>query len=160
MGDGPKTAQHKTRRKLSVAERRKLVAANMLAGASYRDIAAALGVSKSTVANDFKAIIKEWREQYTDDIDSWAKIQLRRLDVLINAIWDRARNGDYQAIDRVMKLMHQQSKLLGIEGPTVDVDLNVRGVVGTVGLNADDLAAARDAVAAFEEDLLSGSATE
>lgn len=97
-----------------VAERRTIVAANVLAGASYRDIAAALNVGKSTVAKDFKAVLEEWREKYTQAAGEWADIQLRRLDVLFNAIWEAARRGDLAAIDRALKIIERQNQILGI----------------------------------------------
>lgn len=121
MPRNPKFLHQQNKKTLEIEDRRKVVAANMLAGATYRDIAAELGVSTGTIANDFKQILKHWRKHYTRDIDEWVKIQLRRLDVLINAIWEDARNGDKQAIDRVLKLMERQEKLLGIDVSRIDV---------------------------------------
>lgn len=119
MGRG-KTGQQKAeanRKRLEIENRRKVVAANILAGATYRDIARSLGVSPATIAGDVKAVQAEWREHYVKDTNDWASVQLRRLDVMISAIWEKARNGDKDAIDRVLKIMERQAKLLGLDQP-------------------------------------------
>lgn len=148
MDNGPKKRHHAVTKSVRLAERRRLVAANLLAGATYAEIANALGVSKNTVHNDYKAILKEWREQYSEDLDAWVKLQLRRIDVMINAVWDKARAGDYNAIDRVLKMMNQQARLLGVENG-MQIDVNVQAAVQN-NITIDDLRYARDVLAEFE----------
>lgn len=64
---------------------------------------------------------------------------MRRLDMLFNALWDKARNGDLQAVDRILKIMDSQERLLslskqhvelGIAPDTLDWLLSQRGRCG------------------------------
>ena len=107
----------RAKKKIEIDQRRRIVAANILAGLTYREIAAALDVSLGTISGDFKAIIKEWRKHYADDADKWLNTQLRRLDVMLNSIWDNVKDGDLQAMDRALKIMERQAKLLGLDKP-------------------------------------------
>lgn len=99
---------------LSITNRRRAVAANLLAGATYAEIAHALNVSKATIASDYKAILAEWRAHYAADADDLVQLQLRRYDVLLNAIWSDARGGSAVAIDRTLAIMDRQNALLGL----------------------------------------------
>ena len=96
-------------------DRRKQVAANLLAGLNYTDMAGVLGCSVGTICGDVKRIMDEWREARVAAIDEWKELQLRRIDRAINAIWDKVQDGDLQAIDRLQKLIEQQAKILGID---------------------------------------------
>lgn len=123
-----KTKQQKAREALEREQRRKTVAANIIAGSTYREIATALDVSLGTVANDFKAVLKEWRDHYSTKIDKWLDIQLRRYDVMLNGLWDDARKGDLAKMDRVLKIMEAQSKLLGLD-KEIAIRMHVEGEV-------------------------------
>ena len=154
MGQGPDEKHRLTQKRLERERRRKVVAANILAGLTYREIAEALNVSLGTVAGDFRAILKAWQKHYEGDMDRWVKVQLRRLDVMLNALWSKAKDGDETAIDRVLKIMERQARLLGLDAPT-DVNLQVGG---RLDITADDLAAARDAARVLEQALLADNA--
>lgn len=95
--------------------RRKQVAANLLAGLNYRDMAEALGCSVGTIASDVRKVMDEWRTARVAVIDEWKELQLRRLDRAINAIWDKVTDGDLAAIDRLQKLIEAQAKILGVD---------------------------------------------
>lgn len=119
----PRHAKPETQ--IEIVQRRKKVVANILGGMTYQEIADLLGVSKATVARDFKAVLREWQSHYVKDTDKWTAIQLRKLDVMMNAIWDRAQNGDLHSIDRMMHLLERQAKLLGLDKPqTVGLTLS------------------------------------
>jgi DNA-binding Lrp family transcriptional regulator len=80
-------------------------------GATYKQIAAALGVSEPTawrlVQRESESIIRESAAQVLE-------LELTRLDRLQMAVWPEAINGDAQAIDRVLKIMDMRAKLLGL----------------------------------------------
>jgi hypothetical protein len=114
MGLTPNQAHSLAGQRMSIEQRRKLVAANVLAGATYSEIATALKVSKGTVASDYKAIIKEWREHYADKADQFLALQLRRLDMLLNSLWTDAQQGNMQKLDRALAIMDRQNTLLGL----------------------------------------------
>ena len=109
-----KAAHRKAEAKAAIEQRRVKVAVALLQGLTYREIARALDVSIGTVSSDRRAIVREWRKHYTEKTDDWIEIQLRRLDVLLNAIWDDAQKGSLKHIDRVLKLIERQERLLGI----------------------------------------------
>lgn len=102
---------------LEISNRRRIVAHNLLAGATYAEIARVTNVSKATVASDVRAILEEWRSHYTAIADRYAYKQLRRYDHLLNTLWSRALDGDLPAIDRVVSIMDKQNNLLGISKP-------------------------------------------
>lgn len=122
--------QHfETQQDSQIAMRRKVVGANLLAGVDYRTIAASLGVSLGTVAGDVKALLGEWREERIRAIDEFKQLHLTRLDVLLNGLWDKARNGDGYAIDKVLMIMDRQARIMGID---------IVRVAGAVGRLDDD----------------------
>ncbi len=102
---------------VAIAQRRKIVAANLLAGATYAEISLALNVSKATIASDYKAILSEWRTRYAAKANDLISLQLRRYDVLLNAIWSEAQQGNFIAIDRALSIMDRQNTLMGIARP-------------------------------------------
>lgn len=109
------------RRQIEITNRRAIVAANLLAGATYREIARAVNVSPATVVTDSRAIINEWRQHYRTDADRYLSLQLRRLDTLLNALWERAVKGDPAAITSVLAIIDRQSRLLGLQQVDVSV---------------------------------------
>lgn len=100
-------------KKAEIAQRRKVVAANLLAGATYAEIAGALGVSKATVASDYKALLAEWRALYAEKADEYVQLVMRRYDVLLNAIWNDAKSGnDLPRLDRALAIIDRQAALV------------------------------------------------
>lgn len=134
-----------SRKQMEIAQRRKLVAANLLAGATYREIAAQLNVSVGTIARDVKAVLRELHEHYTKDAEEWRNIQMRRTDVMLNSIWSQVRDGSLMHIDRALRLMDQQDKYLGIHDRLgIDQTLSIEwvdplGDDDEIGVGAEDL---------------------
>lgn len=105
---------NKKSKSAEITDRRRVVAANLKAGATYMDIAGALSVSVGTIANDVKELMKQWNESTTTDIEQYVSLELRRLDDATNSIWDKVRDGELPAIDRMLKIMDQRAKYLGL----------------------------------------------
>ena len=99
---------------VKITQRRRTVSANLLAGLTYAEISRALDISKATITSDKKAILAEWRAQYAQAADELVALQLRRLDVLLNAVWEKARNGEEKAIDRALQIIDRQNEILGV----------------------------------------------
>lgn len=99
------------------AARRKQVAANRLGGMTVREIAESLGVAPGTVHVDLKLLRKEWREDRIRDAGAIVEDENRRLDVMLNASWNKATSGDSRAIDSVLRIMKRRSELLGLDAP-------------------------------------------
>lgn len=102
-----------TGKRLAMAQRRLKVAANILAGATFADVAQTLNVSKATVSKDYHAILDDWKALYADKADQYLQLIMRRLDVLLNAIWEDARQGDNMAkLDRALAIIDRQAALV------------------------------------------------
>lgn len=126
-------------KKALIEQRRRIVAANLLAGLNYRDIATGLNVSLGTIARDVKILFERWRKEQVQTIDEQKDIDLRRIDVAINAIWDEVKNGHLGAIDRMDKLLQRRSRMLGYDAPET---IKVKHVPDDVKEMTDDELAA------------------
>lgn len=108
--------------------RRAIVASNLLAGMSYREIASRLNVSVGTVKNDADLMLKRWRVDQTHDIGDWSTLQVKRLDLAINSIWGRVLAGDLAHIERLQRLIEQQARLLGFDS-SIRIDAEKLSIV-------------------------------
>ncbi|MCU0466592.1 MAG: trp operon repressor [Anaerolineae bacterium] len=128
-----------TRKAADIARRRKIVAANLLAGATYAEIAEVLSVSKATISGDYKAILSEWKQNYADLAEQYVNMQMKRLDVLLNAIWERARSGERDSLDRALAIMDRQNNLMqvGKRGAASGAGVLIFEVSEGVGLIGD-----------------------
>ena len=98
-------------------QRRSAVAALILAGHSYREIARQLEVSAATVHRDVMAVMRQWRQEYLIDAQQHIQQDLKRVDVAMGAIFDDVRAGKLTAIDRMLRLLDQRAKYLGLYAP-------------------------------------------
>lgn len=83
-----------------------------LAGATYESIANAVGYASKSGAH--KAV-----QEALDDLgkygpDEATETELARLDAMLTGLWPKARRGDVQAIDRVLKIGERRSVLLAM----------------------------------------------
>lgn len=97
--------------------RRKKVAANLLGGLNYRQMAEALGVSIGTISSDVKIILGRWQREQIKDAGDYVQMELVRLDRALNAIWDRVLEGDLKAIETMLKIEERRARLLGLDAP-------------------------------------------
>ena len=109
-----------------IEERRKKVAANLLGGLTYRQMAETFGVSLGTIANDVRIVLGRWRREQVQNADEWTRLELERLNRLTNALWNNALDGKLAAVDRILKVMERRAKLLGLDAP-VKQDLTSDG---------------------------------
>lgn len=105
--------------------RRKTIAANLIGGLNYRDLAETLGVSIGTITNDVKIILGRWRREQVDDVGDWVQLEVRRLDKMFNTIWNNVIAGDLASLDRALKIMERRAKLLGLDAPEQNRNLNL-----------------------------------
>lgn len=113
------------------------------AGASYRAIGAALGVSEATAHRDIHAVLKRLAKQQEGHAEEYRQLELERLDALIASVWSQARGDkkknippDLAAMDRLMRLMQQRARLMGLELQAEDrkeTEVVVRVVYGEGG---------------------------
>lgn len=119
------TKQHE----LEIETRRSIVAANLLAGLKYRDIAKGVGVSLGTIASDVKMVLKRWKNEQVKTADDLVQLEVRRTEVALHAIWKDVQGGKLQAIDRMVSLIKLRATLLGYgSDTTLNVNLNAKDI--------------------------------
>lgn len=102
-------------RKAMSIERRRKVQAMVLAGVPYDEIASTLGVARSTVQNDVKRLMEDWKKTAQYQIDEARIVELSRMDRLNVAVWRQAVNGDLMAVDKAVKISERRAKMLGLD---------------------------------------------
>jgi len=107
-------------RELEIEKRRATVAANVLAGLNYRDMASALGVSLGTIANDVKIVARRYREEQISEYADIVQLELRRIDTALNAIWTDVKGGNKDAIQMLIQLQNQRAKYLALFEPEIN----------------------------------------
>jgi len=90
-----------------------------MAGATWQQVADQLGYKqKSSAQQAVRRAIERETERVADIRESYRTMQLLRLERSLRAIWPQVLQGDLFAIDRELKLMERQAKLLGLDAPT------------------------------------------
>lgn len=107
-------------RELEIERRRSIIAANVLAGLNYRDMASQLKVSIGTISNDVKIIAKRYRDEQISEYADIVQLELRRIDTALNAVWDKVKSGDKDAIQLMLMLQNQRAKYLALFAPDTD----------------------------------------
>ena len=88
-----------------------------LAGASYVQIAEALGM---TPGGAFKVVDRALRRQAaeTDEkVEALRSLELSRLERLHLALWSRGKDGDVKAVQTLLRLAERRARLLGLDAP-------------------------------------------
>ena len=87
------------------------------AGASYDQIGKQLRITKQSAHALVAGALKDMREKTEDDALDVIRLELERLDAMLLGMWDEARRGKLDAIDRVLRLMKRRAELLGLDAP-------------------------------------------
>ena len=88
-----------------------------MGGWSQRAIGQELGISTQRVAQLLTEILTEMEDHAEKNIDNVRRLEVQRLDEMIEAIWERAKSGELECLDRVIKLMDRRTKYLGLDAP-------------------------------------------
>jgi predicted transcriptional regulator len=102
-------------------DRRRKVAHLMLAHATHAEMARTLGVSRQTISSDVRYIRAEWKAERVEAYDRYQAEEIKRLEALERALWQDALAGKWLAVDRVLAIISQRSRLLGTEAATKSV---------------------------------------
>lgn len=114
------------------------------AGMSFRQIARALTISESTAHAAVTRMHRKIGTRFAEDNVDVVRLELERLDSLMQNIWPmtmphRVENEDggqitlppnFDAIDRVLKIMDRRAKLLGLDSATLNVNANQNNAPG------------------------------
>lgn len=106
-----------SKRLIASAERRKQVVQMRLAGASYQEIADALGITASGAYRAVKTWLDKTHSDTLESAEQLRDIENARLDKLILSAMPQAQKGHLQAIEVVRKLSESKRKLLGLDAP-------------------------------------------
>src|SRR3990172_8486749 len=109
------TKGRRERRMYEAAQKRRRALELRMAGNIYEDIAQAVGYkSRSAAKNAIKSALRAIDREPAADVKA---LELERLDKILTALWGLVGTGDVQAIDRVIRVMHQRAQYLGLYAP-------------------------------------------
>lgn len=115
-----------------------------LAGASWDDIAAALGYSSAQTASSTVRTMLD-REVVRQSAQELLTLELERLDMLQLVVWRRARQGDLKAIDAVLRIMAQRAKYMGLDNKQYEDERTDKSTIVIGGDSEDYIAAIKHA---------------
>jgi hypothetical protein len=93
-------------------------------GATYAEIAAALGYKEHTGARD--AVQRGMRKALQEPADELRELEAARLDAAQAAIWPDVMLGETKAVLSLVRIMERRAKLLGLDQPIrVQADVTV-----------------------------------
>lgn len=101
-----------TSRAIAAVKRAKVVEA-VADGATYEQAAKHAGYA--TRSGAYKAFWKAVDGREADGVDQHRMLELTRLDALQVGLWDHALAGDVKAVNSVLRIIAQRSRLLGLD---------------------------------------------
>lgn len=102
----------------SVAAYRKARAVELaLGGASYDEIAQEVGYANRGTA--WRTVQRALHDREVAAVDEYRELELARLDALQGTCWERALDGDIDAVAAVVRIIEQRSRLLGLTGTSM-----------------------------------------
>lgn len=102
-------------RAVVTAERRAKAVQMKIEGATWQQIADALGYShKGSAYTDVQRALEQNVIQQGLAVEAWRELELSRLDAMQLAIWPKAMDGDSRAIETCLKILDQRAKYLGL----------------------------------------------
>lgn len=111
-------------RSLDRVNRANRVVGHVISGFDFDEIAAIEGyVSPSDAKKDF-----DWanRNALTPNVEQWRNLQSMRYTAIIRVLWPLVMEGHLTTIDRVLKIIKQQSELHGLIQPAQVVNVDQR----------------------------------
>lgn len=106
-----------TSRAVAAAKRAKVVEA-VAGGATYEQ--AAKQADYATRSGAYKAFWKAVDGREADGVDRHRTLELTRLDALQVGLWDKAVSGDEKAVNAVLRIIEQRSRLLRLDKPEAE----------------------------------------
>src|SRR5262245_42781916 len=100
---------------ITIAERQVKALALRKAGASYRAIGDAPGVSGKTAFEDVHAGLAALAAEQRAEAQELRALEAARLDDLQTAVWSRARGGDLEAVKTALRILERRARLLGLD---------------------------------------------
>ena len=119
----------KTPDKLKTEMRRNRILQYRMAGMTFQQIVAKLeaevgknelpeGYSERDACRDLKRYLQKLDMQNKKEMEKSRSLNRERLHFLLNLLWEKAAKGEYQAIDRTLKIIDALAKFDEMEGVT------------------------------------------
>lgn len=86
------------------------------AGLTYEQIAQQIGDKDPATA--WKRVDRWLKRTVFAEVDPWRRLQLERLEVMWRGIYPAIQRGDLKAIDRGVRILEREARLLGLDSPT------------------------------------------
>lgn len=102
-----------------------------LAGATYRQIAERMQISKSVAHREVRRALSEMAEEYSEEADKLRAIQMSRYNKLLIKFYPEAISGDEvtpkntEALHSVLSIMGHINKINGLEQKNLDIDQKI-----------------------------------
>ena len=114
----PKGRPKATAKTMAVALSRERQALELrMAGKGYQAIGDALGITAPGAADAVRRAIAKLEAETAEKAEEVRRLELDRLDAMLEGLWEKAKDGDPQAIDRVLRIQERRAKYLGIDAP-------------------------------------------
>ncbi|MFG7161943.1 hypothetical protein ACGYU5_15205 [Burkholderia pseudomallei] len=94
-------------------------------GATYRQIGLALGISGKSAYNLIQRAFAKLEKQSATGSGPLRALEIERLDAMRNGLWDKATQGDVNAVAACLKISERLAKLTGLDQP-VQVETKAR----------------------------------
>jgi hypothetical protein len=113
-------------KKLNIALRYEKILEHRLAGLTFQQILQKLkeefgeanlphDYTERQVCRDLKRYLDKMNEDHQQELLDAKDLYRQRLNFLLNKLWEKAAEGDYQAIDRILRIMETLSRLGAID---------------------------------------------
>jgi hypothetical protein len=99
------------------ATRRQVVELRM-SGATITQICERLGIGRATAQRHIEKAMADVQADIAGPAEQVKRMHYARLERLLLGAWGNAAKGDNQSIDRIIKILERQAKLLGLDAPT------------------------------------------
>lgn len=100
-------------KKVTAAEKRRQAVELRKAGATFDEIATALGYSNKGTA--FRAVEQALKESVREPALQLIELEVQRLDMMLRALWPAVVRGQLGAVDRAIRVAERRARLLGLD---------------------------------------------
>jgi hypothetical protein len=110
----PRPSNNPTGRKtVAAAEKRRQAVELRKAGATFEEIAQAVGYGSKGAA--YRAVETELRNAVREPVRELIELETARLDLMLRALWPSVARGQLGAIDRALRVAERRARLLGLD---------------------------------------------
>ena len=101
-------------KEIELKERRYRVLQGKIAGLSVRQIAEQEGLSPASIQKDVNRSLGELAREHVGHADVIRAVQMERYNRLLSSYWERAMNGEAEAVKIVLVIMDKVSAINGV----------------------------------------------